>query len=43
MDYIGIDISQKYVDEFAEPKMVAAESGVSEREQNAGQLGLWSK
>jgi len=40
--YIGIDISEKYC-EIARQRLEAVDTGVSVKEQRAGQMALWSK
>lgn len=41
MDYIGIDIKEQYVEDFARPNVAEADTGVPVAEQRAGQLGLF--
>ncbi len=40
-DYIGIDLKEEYVKDFAIPKVKAVETGVSVKEQKKGQMGLY--
>jgi hypothetical protein len=40
-DYIGIDIKKEYVENFAIPRAKEGETGISVKEQNAGQMALF--
>ncbi len=40
-DYIGIDLKEEYVRDFAVPRLKAVDTGVPVAEQRIGQRGLF--